>query len=132
MQISGVDKRVMAMRLPHNLKTELDEESGFPRKEAFYRFAERTRAFSIIWRLKNGEQRISSWSNFVNAHDHPDLGGIILDFVDGRVTVTGRNLSELVFLIAENDVGLVWEQHTNDMAIDESEPYISKVTWEPR
>ena len=64
--------------------------------------------------------------------DNPELGGLVIEYVDARVTVLGRNLSDLVFLISQRDVGMVWEQHINDVGADERLPYISKVTWEPR
>lgn len=121
-----------AGQVAHNLAAKLDEETGAYIKEAYYRYSDRSRGFDLIWRSRDERKRLESWSNYVRTDVNPDLGGLIVEYVDARVTVLGRNLHELVYLIAQRDVGMIWEQHVSEVGLDDKRPYIEKITWEPR
>ena len=58
--------------------------------------------------------------------------GIILHFSFGRITLSGRNLSELGLKIGKRTIDAIREQHTHERDVPEDQPYIANILVEER
>jgi len=98
---------------------------------AFRHLAEGQQGYGsrIGFRFLSGRMTSLPYTHLVETVFDPD-SGIVLEFVGRRVVISGRNLVGLYHAIEDETVGEVTEQHANDMAVPESEPYISRIQWD--
>ncbi len=119
----------------HSLATEgsaTEQEGG---RKGFKTFNARARSgYGIVFKFKNGSQRLFEYSDLVDAEYNPDLGGIMLEGIGKRVTVIGTNLITLFEDIADHRLGEVTEQHEPvhmEAAVAKTgEAYIRQLIWE--
>jgi hypothetical protein len=98
---------------------------------AFRHLAEAQQGFDsrIGFRFVDGRMKSLPYTYLVETEFNPDIG-IILQFVGHRVTIAGRNLVSLYHGLEDGAVGELVEQHANEMAVEESAAFISRITWE--
>lgn len=78
----------------------------------------------------DGRRKSLPYLQLIETEYNPDMAAIILDFVGHRVTVYGRNLIHLYEGIEDEEVGEITERHVNDVGLEESLPYITRITFE--
>lgn len=98
---------------------------------AFRHLAEKQQGYDakIRFRFIDGRMRSLNYAYLVET-DYDPAQGIILQFVSRKVTIAGRNLVGLYHGLEDGAVGELVEQHANDLAVAESDPFISKIIWE--
>ena len=119
----------------HSLATDgpaTEQDGG---RKGYKTFNARTRnGYGIVFKFKNGSQRLFEYSDLVDAEYSPDLGGIMLEGIGKRITLLGTNLIGLFEDIADHRLGEVTEQHEPVLMeaalAKEGEPYIRQMIWE--
>ena len=104
-------------------------------RKGYRTFNAKTRSgYGIVFKFKNGSQRLFEYSDLVDAEYNPDLGGIMLEGIGKRITLIGTNLVSLFEEIADHRLGEVTEQHEPvhmEAAVAKTgEPYIRQLIWE--
>ena len=90
------------------------------------------------FRFVNGAMKSLPYTHLIETEYNPDIG-IILTYAGHRVTITGRNLTELYLRIEEEVVCEIIERHDfHDLVRPDSgraerlgrESFVEKISWE--
>ena len=96
---------------------------------AFRPFGEKAHGGRLGFRFADGRMRSLAYLQMIETEYHPDLG-IILEFVGHRVTLYGRNLTQLYYELETETVGEIIERHDRDFALPQETCFVRQIGWE--
>ena len=96
---------------------------------AFRPFSTKAAGSRIGFRFADGRMKSLPYMHLAETEFNPDVG-IILTFIGHRVTLTGRNLSQLYYEIEAEEIGEIIEQHARDLTLTEADCFVRQISWE--
>lgn len=96
---------------------------------AFRPLLQRAMGSRLGFRMAGGTMKSLQYMHLMETEFNVDLGGIILEFAGHRVTILGRNLEQLYFELESEEVGEIWELHTDSAPFDDC-CWVREILWE--
>jgi hypothetical protein len=96
---------------------------------AFRPFQTKSYGSRLGFRFADGRMKSLPYTQLVETEFLPD-SGVILEFVGHRVTLYGRNLTQLYYELESEEVGEIIESHTRDFAVPDGGCFVREIQWE--